>query len=277
MMNLKEAVEYAATTLTSISASAKLDAQMLICHACNIEQTKIITYPEQTLNEQQLELFTSALNRRKNGEPLAYITGRKEFWSLEFTVSERVLIPRPETELLIELTLNEVSNTKAPRILDLGTGSGAISISVAKEREDAKIVATDISSQALEIAKKNAEKHNAEITFIKSSWYENLAEEIFDAIICNPPYIAKDDPDLDKHVYQHEPGKALISDENGLKDLELVIAGAKEYLSSTGYLAVEHGFQQAKKVQQLFDQHGFMSIQTHKDLTGLDRATTGHT
>lgn len=276
-MNLKEAVEYAATTLTSISASAKLDAQMLICHACNIEQTKIITYPEQTLNEQQLELFTSALNRRKNGEPLAYITGRKEFWSLEFTVSERVLIPRPETELLIELTLNEVSNTKAPRILDLGTGSGAISISVAKEREDAKIVATDISSQALEIAKKNAEKHNAEITFIKSSWYENLAEEIFDAIICNPPYIAKDDPDLDKHVYQHEPGKALISDKNGLKDLELVIAGAKEYLSSTGYLAVEHGFQQAKKVQQLFDQHGFMSIQTHKDLAGLDRATTGHT
>ncbi len=276
-MNLKEAVEYATTTLTSISASAKLDAQLLICHACNIEQTKIITYPEQTLSEQQLELFTSALNRRKNGEPLAYITGRKEFWSLEFTVSEHVLIPRSETELLIELTLNEVSNTKAPRILDLGTGSGVISISVAKEREDAKIVATDISSQALEIAKKNAEKHNAEITFIKSSWYENLAEEIFDAIICNPPYIAKDDPDLDKHVYQHEPGKALISDKNGLKDLELVIAGAKEYLSSTGYLAVEHGFQQAKKVQQLFDQHGFMSIQTHKDLAGLDRATTGHT
>ncbi|MBT8125103.1 MAG: peptide chain release factor N(5)-glutamine methyltransferase, partial [Gammaproteobacteria bacterium] len=227
--------------------------------------------------EQQLELFTSALNRRNKGEPLAYITGKKEFWSLEFIVNEHVLIPRPETELLIELTLNEVSNTKAPRILDLGTGSGAISISVAKEREDAKIVATDISSQALEIAKKNAEKHNAEITFIKSSWYENLAEEIFDAIICNPPYIAKDDPDLDKHVYQHEPGKALISDKNGLKDLELVIAGAKEYLSSTGYLAVEHGFQQAKKVQQLFDQHGFMSIQTHKDLTGLDRATTGHT
>ncbi|MDH3608837.1 MAG: peptide chain release factor N(5)-glutamine methyltransferase [Gammaproteobacteria bacterium] len=276
-MNLKEAVEYAATTLTSISASAKLDAQLLICHACNIEQTKIITYPEQTLNEQQLELFTSALNRRKNGEPLAYITGRKEFWSLEFTVSEHVLIPRPETELLIELNLNEVSNTKAPRILDLGTGSGAISISVAKEREDAKIVATDISSQALEIAKKNAEKHNAEITFIKSSWYENLAEETFDAIICNPPYIAKDDPDLDKHVYKHEPGKALISDKNGLKDLELVIAGAKEYLSSTGYLAVEHGFQQANKVQQLFDQHGFMSIQTHKDLAGLDRATKGHT
>ncbi len=276
-MNLKEAVEYATTTFTSISASAKLDAQLLICHACNIEQTKIITYPEQTLSEQQLELFTSALNRRKNGEPLAYITGRKEFWSLEFTVSEHVLIPRSETELLIELTLNEVSNTKAPRILDLGTGSGIISISVAKEREDAKIVATDISSQALEIAKKNAEKHNAEITFIKSSWYENLAEEIFDAIICNPPYIAKDDPDLDKHVYQHEPGKALISDKNGLKDLELVIAGAKEYLSSTGYLAVEHGFQQAKKVQQLFDQHGFMSIQTHKDLAGLDRATTGHT
>ena len=276
-MNLKEAVEYATTTLTSISASAKLDAQLLICHACNIEQTKIITYPEQTLSEQQLELFTSALNRRKNGEPLAYITGRKEFWSLEFTVSEHVLIPRSETELLIELTLNEVSNTKAPRILDLGTGSGIISISVAKEREDAKIVATDISSQALEIAKKNAEKHNAEITLKKSSWYENLAEEIFDAIICNPPYIAKDDPDLDKHVYQHEPGKALISDKNGLKDLELVIAGAKEYLSSTGYLAVEHGFQQAKKVQQLFDQHGFMSIQTHKDLAGLDRATTGHT
>lgn len=276
-MNLKEAVEHATATLSSISDSAKLDAQLLICMVCKIEQTRIIAYPEQQLTEQQFELFTSFLNRRSKGEPLAYIAGRKEFWSLEFIVNEHVLIPRPETELLVELTLKEVSNSKAPRILDLGTGSGAIAISLAKEREDAKVVATDISTQALNIAKQNAMQHRTEITFIQSSWYEHLDEKMFDAIICNPPYIAKDDLNLEKYVYQHEPNKSLISNKNGLQDLETVIAGAKQHLCSAGYLAVEHGFQQADKVQKLFNQFGFSSIQTHKDLAGLERATTGNT
>lgn len=274
-MTLKEAVEHATATLSSISDSANLDAQLLICHACDIEQTNIIAYPEKQLTVQQLESFNSVLNSRAKGKPLAYITGKKEFWSLELIVNEHVLIPRPETELLVELTLKEISKSKAPRILDLGTGSGAIAISFAKEREDAKIVATDISSQALNIAKQNAKQHRTEITFIQSSWYENLDNKMFDAIICNPPYIAEDDPNLERYVYQHEPNKALISDKNGLQDLETVITGAKQHLRSAGYLAVEHGFQQADKVQKLFKQFGFSSIQTHKDLAGLERVTTG--
>ena len=167
-MNLKEAVGRAATTLSSVSDSAKLDAQLLLCHACNIEQTKIIAHPELQLTKQQLEIFTSTLNRRAKGEPLAYITGTKEFWSLEFMVNEHALIPRPDTELLVELTLKAISSIKTPGILELGTGSGAIAIAIAKERKDCNILATDISISALELAKLNAKQHKADITFISN-------------------------------------------------------------------------------------------------------------
>lgn len=275
-MNLKQAVELATAKLSTISDSAKLDARLLTCHACKTEQTQLISHPEQEITAEQEKIFESNLNRRCEGEPLAYITGKKEFWSLDFKVNEHVLIPRPETELLVELTLKEILNLKTPRILDLGTGSGAIAISLANERKDAKVLATDISPQALDIAKKNAKQHKTEIIFIQSIWYEKLAEKMFDVIICNPPYIAEDDLNLERYVYQHEPSKALISDKNGLQDLEIVIAGAKQHLGAAGYLAVEHGFQQADKVQKLFKQFEFSSIQTHKDLAGLERATTGH-
>lgn len=274
-MTLKEAAELATTTLYSVSKSAKLDAQLLIRHVCNIEQTKIIAHPELVLNDQQIELFNSSLNRRAQGEPLAYITGSKEFWSLEFIVNKHVLIPRPETELLVEFALNAISKIDTPRILDLGTGSGVIAISLAKQRNDCLITATDISLQALDVAKNNAKRHETKITFTQSNWYENLLTEKFDVIVCNPPYIAIDDVDLEKYVRQYEPNKALISRNNGFQDLEFVIAGAKQYLSSRGYLAVEHGFQQADKVQCLFNQYGFNLIQTHKDLAKQERITTG--
>ena len=278
-MNLKQAVELATANLSEISDSANLDARLLTCHACNIEQTQLITNPELTLNPKQEQLFSSYLQRRCTGEPLAYITGTKEFWSLEFIVNQHVLVPRPDTELLVELTIEVITNIEAPRILELGTGSGAIAISIAKECSDCLITATDISKLALYVAKKNAEKHKAEITFLQSNWYENLTTDQtnkkYDAIVCNPPYIAKDDTDLEKHVSHHEPNCALISYDNGLRDLEIVIAGAVEHLQPTGFLIVEHGFQQAEQVQQLLNHNRFESIQTHKDLAGLDRATIG--
>jgi release factor glutamine methyltransferase len=274
-MTLKEAVELATTTLNSVSDNAKLDAQLLICHVCNIEQTKFIAHPELVLSDHQIELFNSAVNRRTQGEPLAYITGTKEFWSLEFIVNKDVLIPRPETELLVEFTLKAISEIDTPRILDLGTGSGAIAISLAKQRNDCLITATDISLQALNVAKNNAKRHGTKITFAQSNWYENLIKEKFDVIVCNPPYIAIDDVNLEKYVCQYEPNSALISKNDGLQDLELVIAGAVKYLSSAGNLAVEHGFKQAEKVQSLFNQHGFDLVQTHKDLAEQERMSTG--
>ena len=274
-MNYKQAIEFAASKLLSISESAKLDAQLLICHACNLEHTKLLTHPENELNDQQLESFNSALERRTKGEPLAYITGTKEFWSLEFIVNEHVLVPRPETELLVELTLKEVSKFKTPRILDLGTGSGIIAIALAKQCSKCLITATDISHQALKIAKENAKKHKVAINFIQSDWYGNIENKKFDVIVCNPPYIAKDDSELDKFVMQYEPYDALISNGNGLKDIETVVAGAKKRLHPTGSLIIEHGFQQALSVNEMFIAHKFNNVFTSKDLAGLDRATIG--
>ncbi len=278
-MTLQEAVGHATARLTAINngtnTSARLEAQLLVCKACAIEQTRLIAHPEEALSKQESTLFMSLLARRSQGEPLAYIVGKKEFWSLDFTVNKHVLIPRPETELLVENALDFISENPAPSILDLGTGSGVIAISIAKERDSSIVAATDVSETALDVAKLNAEDHQVSVQFILSNWYTKLGIKKFDVIVCNPPYIAKGDPNLEPQVAQQEPSCALISEDNGLQDIELVIAGANQYLSSTGCLLVEHGFQQADKVQQLFNQYGFNPIQTHKDLAGLDRVTTG--
>lgn len=281
MMTFQDAVEHAATKLSVSSdnthISNRLDAQILLCHACNVEQSNVIAHPEKSLTATQLENFQSMLNRRTTGEPLAYIIGKKEFWSLNFNVNQHVLIPRPETELLVERALRLIEKKKNPRILDLGTGSGAIAISIKNELNNCEVIATDISLAALEVARQNAKRHNSNVVFIHSDWYEELSNEKFDVIVCNPPYIAQDDPHLDKNVARFEPHKALTSNNNGLFDLEIVISKANNYLEKPGNLIVEHGFQQAKKVQQLFNQNGFTSAQTLKDLAGLDRVTLNHT
>jgi len=274
-MTLKEAVELAAASLSSVSDSAKLDAQLLACYACNITQTTIIAHPNQTLTTQQLELFKTSLNKRTKGEPLAYITGSKEFWSLEFNVNKHVLVPRPETELLVELTLNMISNLERPRILELGTGSGAVAISIANERSDCYMIASDVSQHALEVAKDNALKHKTKINFIKSNWYENIPKEKFDVIVSNPPYVASNDPHLENNVLRYEPENAVISGDDGLEDIQKIILGATTYLSNKGYLLLEHGFQQNEKVQNLFKKNSLHKITTHKDFLGNSRATSG--
>jgi release factor glutamine methyltransferase len=278
-MTLKEAVEHACTILTPISESAKLDAQLLLCNACQLKQTKIITHPEQELSIEELEKFSASLHRRAQGEPLAYITGTKEFWSLEIKVDKHVLIPRPETELLVELTLDSISNIESPSILELGTGSGAISIAVAKERSDCKILATDISLPALSLAKLNAKNHRTNITFIQSDWYKNLPNDgdkkKFHAIISNPPYISHKDKDLDQFVSQYEPKQALISRNNGLHDLREIIINAPNKLHKNGSLIIEHGFKQAQSVSELFVNANINNIKLQKDLAGNPRCTMG--
>ncbi len=276
-MTFQQAVEFATAKLSAISESAKLDAQLLICHACNIEQTQLIAHPEQELNEQQIEEFKLFLNRRVKGEPLAYITGTKEFWSLDFKVNEHVLIPRPETELLVEQTLLAIQDKPSARILDLGTGSGTIAISVAKHHPDCHIVATDVSRSALVIAKQNAQIHETMINFICSNWFENIEENEFDVIVSNPPYIAKNDSNLDKFVSFYEPDEALISKHDGLSDLNLIITQARKFLSPFGALIVEHGYQQGESVRNLFTNAKFCNVKTHLDIAGLERCTSGST
>lgn len=275
-MTFKEAIELARTKLSSISDSAKLDAQLLLCNACEIQLTKIIAYPGQELSDQEFERFSSDLGRRSKGEPLAYITGSKEFWSLEFMVNQHVLIPRPDTELLVELTLKTISNIESPNILELGTGSGAVAIAIAKERNDCKILATDISLPALEIAKLNAKKHQVNISFIHSDWYNNLPDDQYNVIISNPPYIDTNDIQLDQFVSQYEPKQALICDKNGLNDLNEIISMAPSKLKQNGTLIVEHGFQQATFVSELFINANINNVNMHIDLAGNPRCTTGN-
>ena len=274
-MNAQQAVELATAKLLQTSDSGNLDARIIVCHACKIHQTTLIAHPELELNDEQNNLFNAYLERRIQGEPLAYITGYKEFWSLDFFVNEHVLIPRPETELLVDLTLNAISNIQAPRVLDLGTGSGAIAIAIAKERPDSKVVATDIDASVLEIAKQNAEKHEIKIEFIQSDWFANIVNNKFDMIVSNPPYVNEDDPHLDKYVYQFEPKKALISKQNGLEALSTITTQAINYLNQSGALIVEHGFQQAESVSRLFRKNKYNHVQSYKDISDHIRCTSG--
>lgn len=274
-MNREKAVDYATAQLLSCSGNARRDAQYLVCHTCDMTQATLMMHPKIDLSEQEKALFKSLLTRQARGEPLAYITDKKEFWSLLFTVNEHVLIPRPETELLVEITLDVLANKEAPRMLDLGTGTGCIAVATASERRDCSIVATDVSTAALQVAELNATRHNANITLIRSNWYEKLSHVKFDAIVCNPPYVSRNDRNLAWQTVAFEPQKAIISKNNGLYDLKQVIAGAHKHLHPHGYLIVEHGFQQAKAVRQLFKRHHFKRIQVHHDLAGLERAVSG--
>lgn len=272
-MTYKEAVNLASTKLNEVSNNHILDAQLLVCHACKIKKINLYAHPKRQLSISEENCFYSVLKRRINGEPLAYIVGKKEFWSLDFSVNENVLIPRPETELLIELILNIIKNVNNPKILDLGTGSGAIAIALAKERQDSLITATDISDSALEIGYKNSRTHNVTVKFIKSDWFENIQSEKFDVIVSNPPYVASEDPNLDEYVLKYEPIKAFISNKQGLQDIESIITKANPYLFDSGTLVLEHGFKQANAVQKLFKKSGFDKITTYQDLNNLDRAT----
>ena len=275
-MTLKEDVSYASENMSKVSNTAILDAQLLVCHACNIERTKLIANPEIKLSESEQVCFSEILQRRNQGEPLAYITGEKEFWSLPFKVNKYVLIPRPETELLVEKSLELINEIDAAKVLDLGTGSGAIAISLARERNDCGIVATDISPDALDVARQNASRNDANITFVQSDWYKNVTTNDFDLIICNPPYVAKDDVNLDQYVTDFEPHSAVMSNKNGMQDIEHIIQNAPDYLSKNGFLLIEHGFQQKNQVQELFQMQNFQLISSVKDLSGNNRAIYGH-
>ncbi|MCY4420498.1 MAG: peptide chain release factor N(5)-glutamine methyltransferase [Gammaproteobacteria bacterium] len=272
-MTLQQAVDLAAAKLVTVSDNPRLDAQLLVCHACNIEQVRLFAHPETPLSCTEESLFRSCFSSRLQGKPLAYISGQKEFWSLDFSVNEDVLIPRPETELLVEIALQSIPEQKSLRILDLGTGSGAIAIAIAKERSQCSVVATDFSKPALEVAQRNAERHGTEITFIHSNWYENLGSDRFDVIVSNPPYVAAGDPDLDVHVKEYEPAVALVSGTSGLEALEMIISRSGRHLTPCGWLVVEHGFTQGKDIRRLLHQNRLEQIRTCQDLSGLDRVS----
>jgi release factor glutamine methyltransferase len=232
-----------------------------------------------SLNEQAFLEWESLVSRRVLGEPIAYILGKKGFHNIELRVGLGVLIPRPETELLVEIALTEIAKlNKRTRVLDLGTGSGAIALSIASAAPLASVIATDQSTEALAIAKQNAQSLNLldQVQFLLGNWYAALTEpNQFDVIVSNPPYIAHQDPHLTKGDLRFEPVSALTDYANGLSCLESIIAGTAEYLKSGGLIAVEHGFDQSEAVVELMKGVGLIDVQVHLDLAGHCRVASG--
>ena len=254
--------------------SAKLDAELLLCHCLQKSRTWLYTWPEQTLTDSQQSLFQSLIERRANGEPLAYLTGVREFWSQSFEVTSDTLIPRPDTETLVEHCLKKLKGSNGP-FLDLGTGSGVIAICIAIERPDIEVYATDSSDAALKIATANASRLNAKINFNQSDWFEDIATTAFSVIASNPPYIAADDPHLQSGGLSYEPISALRSCDNGFGDITAIINEAPAYLRTGGWLLLEHGHSQGRQTRDTMLERGFRQVTTEQDLSGNDRVTFG--
>ena len=277
-MNIENACLFAKETLKEFSDSPLLDAELILSDLLDKDRAYLKTWPERPLLPQEIELYRQRLEKRVQGEPIAYILGYQYFWGLKLKVSPDVLVPRPDTETLVEAVLdsNNLRNQKYIKCLDLGTGSGAIALALASECSDWDILAIDQSVEALEIARQNqASLGFKNVNFLQSNWFENIAsKQRFDVIASNPPYIDKADIYLCEQVRKHEPEAALISGKNGLEDIEKIIKKSTNYLNNNGKLFIEHGFQQGELVLDLFYNYGYCEVKRHDDLSGHWRVTS---
>lgn len=255
------------------------ESRILLAHVLKVNTAYLLAHDNQLLPAEAYQQFVMACHRREAGEPMAYILGQKEFWSLMLTVSKDTLIPRPETELLIETTLDLLSKQKKTsdlHLLELGTGSGAVSIALAKALPNSHITAVDICENALKIAKKNQQIHGVfNIDFIHSDWFSRLKCKKFDGIISNPPYIATQDKHLFQGDLRFEPLLALVAGKTGLEALSCIIMQARNYLRPNGFIVLEHGYRQAKKVREFLLQQQFFCVESRKDLSHIFRVTFG--
>jgi len=277
MPTLGETTLEASRQLESVSDSARLDAELLIARALDIPRSRFISDPDFEIAPQQLESIQTLIARRAGGEPIAYILGCKHFWDVELKVTPAVLIPRPDTELLVETALPLFEADHAINVLDLGTGSGAIAIAIAKSRPDWHVCATDESKQAVVVAIENAERYQLHnLTLLQSHWYDNLvSEQRYDLILSNPPYVAEGDPHLQQGDVRFEPQHALTSGPDGLDAIRHLIPASKAFLKPAGWLVLEHGYDQGKSVRKLFIENGYRDVQQKKDFGGYIRVTLG--
>jgi release factor glutamine methyltransferase len=276
MPTIKAALTEAVGLLQTLAESPLLDAEVLLCKVLGKDRPYLRAWPDAELSQEQITAYLALLNDRQQGRPIAYITGTREFWSRDFHVTPDVLIPRPDTELLIELSLALIPENKPCKIIDLGTGCGIIAITLAAERLRANVSATDLSPAALQIAKTNAAKHKVEhIRFYRSNWFDDLPTGKFDLIVSNPPYLSQDDAHLKQGDLRFEPISALVSPQQGLYDIRTIAKNARNWLENGGFLLVEHGYDQQAEVQNIFLEFNFQQVRTHTDLSGLPRVTLG--
>ncbi len=269
------ALLYQATSqLNKTSDTPALDAELLFCAISGIDRSAVTTGRSMTLTNRQREVFSTLIKRRAAGEPIAYLLRRKEFWSQDLLVSPEVLIPRPETELLVEQALEHLPEQPC-NVADLGTGSGAIALAIATERPNVQVTATDISQSALEVAMKNAARLGVRnVTFRQGDWFAPLADQHYRLIVSNPPYVRVGDPRLEAGTL-YEPVDALISGYDGLDALRMICAAARRNLNSQGVLVLEHACDQKNAVHKLLSQGGFETIVSSTDLAGKPRVTWG--
>jgi release factor glutamine methyltransferase len=266
---------------TSLAAAARqlnpllgaLESRILLCHALGLTRVALITQSERALGDDEAARLLALAARRLAGEPVAYIVGQREFYGLPFEVNDAVLIPRPDTELLVELALERLP--PSGRLLDMGTGSGAIAVALAHARPDAAVSALDVSAAALAVAGRNASANGVNVTFMHSDWYAALGNEHFDTIVSNPPYIAAGDSHLSQGDLRFEPAGALTDHADGLSALRRIAAGAAAHLKPSGWLLMEHGYDQAGAVRALLTAQGFADVQSWQDLSGIERVSGG--
>ena len=270
-MTIKQALDAAALALEA-SDSPRLDAEILLAHVLDVERSYLFTYPELELSDDSWQQFQHHVARRAQSEPVAYLVGSKSFWDFELTVNSHVLVPRPETELLVETALELGERNQALRVADLGTGSGAIALALAWECPNWQVLAADISLEALGLARHNAEALALKnVAFVQGSWCDALGADTFDMVVSNPPYIAPGDTHLTEGGLQFEPTLALQAADAGFAAFKSIANGARQHLRPGGWLLLEHGFEQQAKLKVLLLELGYASVSGYTDLAGCDR------
>ncbi|HVJ36523.1 MAG TPA: peptide chain release factor N(5)-glutamine methyltransferase [Stenotrophomonas sp.] len=260
----------------AIARIDRADAEPLLLHALGRDRAWLFAHARDPVGDEAAAAFADLVERRAGGEPVAYLTGRRGFWTLDLAVSPATLIPRPETERLVELALERLDATPGRRLADLGTGSGAIALALASERPQARVVATDASAAALAVARANAAAHGlSNVDFRQGAWWSPLQGERFDLVASNPPYIAAADPHLGQGDLRFEPASALAAGTDGLEDIRQIVDGAPAHLLPGGWLLLEHGWDQGEAVSELLRARGMGKVATWQDLEGRDRVSGG--
>lgn len=269
------ALARATTRLDGHAPAPEREAEILLAAAAGLPRTTLLAFPERALTDDAVSRYEGWVERRRRGEPIAYITGTREFWSLALRVGPGALIPRPETEHLVAIALEDCPH--GATVLDLGTGSGAVAIALAHERSDLQVTATDISEDALAIAAANVARYaEGRVRLLRGAWFDPVSEERFDVIVSNPPYIGEHEPELERGDVRFEPRRALVAGAAGMDDLVRIVSAAPDHLRGGGRLLLEHGWRQGPAVRRLCRARGLVGVETRRDLAGHERVTLGY-